>query len=72
MSEPNWAKLKEVGTRLEELKASGELDWELYDRLADGAEAAAGGDGRFLDFLIESIPDFPRPAGDRAETAGRV
>ena len=63
MSEPDWAKLKEIGAEIESLQQQGRWDREAFDRLFEDARKAVNGHDEFLEFVVnEADQDWLEPA----------
>ncbi len=52
MSEPDWAKLKTIGSEIETLQTQGAWDQAAFDRLLGEAKEAANGHEEFVEFVV--------------------
>lgn len=54
--EPDWGKLRQIGTEVEDLVDSGAWSREHFDRLLAAAKEACAGQEELLEFICNEAP----------------
>lgn len=52
MSQPDFARLKEISAEMRELIDAGKWTAEEYERLLEEADKASGGNPEFIEFVV--------------------